>query len=39
MGLTPLLAALALALQTTNVGRGMREYRFSVYRPACTPGA
>jgi plastocyanin len=26
-------AALTLALQTTNVGLGMREYRFSVYRP------
>jgi uncharacterized cupredoxin-like copper-binding protein len=31
--LIALLAALALALQTTNVGLGMREYRFSVYRP------
>jgi plastocyanin len=27
-----LLAAFALALPTTSVGLGMREYRFSVYR-------
>jgi plastocyanin len=33
-----IVAALALALQTTNVGLGMREYRFSVYRPTVHAG-
>jgi plastocyanin len=31
--MTAILAALALALPSTSVGLGMREYRFSVYRP------
>jgi plastocyanin len=30
---TAIVAALALALPSTSVGLGMREYRFSVYRP------
>lgn len=33
-----LLAALALAAPTTPVGLGMREYRFSVYRPTVHAG-
>lgn len=33
-----LLAAAALAVPTTPVGLGMREYRFSVYRPAVHAG-
>jgi plastocyanin len=34
----PVLAALALALPSTSVGLGMREYRFSVYRPTVHAG-
>ena len=33
-----LLAAVALALPSTSVGLGMREYRFSVYRPTVHAG-
>ena len=33
-----LLAALALALPSTSVGLGMREYRFSVYRSSVHAG-
>ncbi len=33
-----LLALVALALPSTSVGLGMREYRFSVYRPSVHPG-
>jgi plastocyanin len=35
---TALLAALVFAIPTTPVGLGMREYRFSVYRPAVHAG-
>jgi hypothetical protein len=33
-----LLALIAFALPTTSVGLGMREYRFSVYRPTVHAG-
>jgi plastocyanin len=33
-----LLALIALALPSTSVGLGMREYRFSVYRPSVHAG-
>jgi plastocyanin len=33
-----LAAALMLALPSTSVGLGMREYRFSVYRPSVHAG-
>ena len=33
-----LLALVALALPSTSVGLGMREYRFSVYRPSVHAG-
>ena len=36
--MTVLLAALARAMPSTSVGLGMREYRFSVYRPTVHAG-
>lgn len=36
--MTVVLAMLALALPSTSVGLGMREYRFSVYRPTVHAG-
>jgi plastocyanin len=35
---TAIVAALALVLPSTSVGLGMREYRFSVYRPTIHAG-
>jgi plastocyanin len=36
--MTVLLALLAVALPSTSVGLGMREYRFSLYRPTVHAG-